>query len=222
MHRYSRRLLYVLAITLALAGPLYWRYLQRVVAQEAASPSTERVLVLAGGERVSLTQPDFAVSPSTSSGSISTAGDASGHALPADLRLPPVRLRIPVIELDPRVVLAPANALPQAKVVSWIDGTAFPGAPGNMVLYGYQSGAYKTFTRLTELSAGDDLIITTAGPQPQELHYQVRSSVTARDGDVALLAPTTTPVATLITDFPGSPDKRLVVIADLKPRPAAP
>jgi sortase (surface protein transpeptidase) len=218
LHRWSRRLLFVLAVMLVLGCTGYWGYLQRVAVQEAASPSTEQVLVLANGQRIPLVQPGEDQPREVVSAGNAEAGGQEVVETPGPApHLPPTRLRIPEIDLDARVILADVDALPKAAVVAWIDGTAFPGAPGNMVLYGYQSGPYKTFLHLGELSAGNEIRVLTSGPQPREILYRVRSVTIVVAGDVVLLAPTSSPIATLITDVPGAPERRLAVIADLIP-----
>ena len=140
---------------------------------------------------------------------LAAAQPSTGGAVPTNL--PPSRIRIGRIGADWPILLSDLNYDLRTQAVGWIVGSAFPGAPGNMVLYGQLDGPYGTFTRLHELQVGDEMIVWAG---QIEYRYRVRAVKETFDDDVAVMAPTTSPTATLITDSPKSLDRRLVVIAD--------
>lgn len=126
--------------------------------------------------------------------------------------LPPTQIKIPRIDVNAPVALSDVDYQLRFKAVGWMVGSAFPGAVGNLVLFGEASGPYATFTRLGELRPGDEIIIVAPGV---EVHYRVRSVAAVAEDNVDIMAATTTPVATLITDTPDNERQRLVVLADL-------
>jgi sortase A len=139
--------------------------------------------------------------------------------------LPPKRIKIPRIGVDWPVVLSDNEHLPRFKGVGWLLGSAFPGAPGNMVLFGHLDGPYATFGRLHELQPGDEFAVTT---DEGEFVYRVRSSFQTTPDDVSVLAPTDTPTATLITcsgrwdPLARTYSHRLILTADLVHRGVGP
>ncbi len=180
------RVLLFSGLLLYLIGVVYGGWTAYLVWRERVSPSTEQVLVLKDGREIPLVQPS-AANETLAPGQ---AGRADSHILP------PVAVRIPRIGVEAPVVLSEVDHLPQFRGVGWLNGTAFPGAPGNLVLYGYRDGPYETFARLHELAPGDEVSITTeAGAQ----RYRVRRTYETTGDDVAVLAPTQEPTATLIT-----------------------
>jgi LPXTG-site transpeptidase (sortase) family protein len=245
----------VALLALAYGGLFYyleWR--------ESVSPSTDRVLVLQDGRRISLVQPTAQPAPSTlgnvdgasGTGSAEQGGgtflQAPGRALsqtgteaattvprpapiaggggrssgaeipPApDAYLPPLRVSIPSIGVDRPVVLGTNEHMPRFRGVGWLLGSAYPGRPGNIVLFGHVDGPNATFERLHELKLGAEFTISTeSGP----LRYRVRSIFETTPDDVSVLAPTDTPTATLITcggffdKANQSYAKRVIVTAD--------
>jgi sortase A len=171
-----------------LIGTLAW--------MESAAPSAARVLVLKDGRRIPLVQP---------------TPQAAGAGLP------PERLRIASIGLDWPVVLADNTNVPRFKGVGWLQGSAYPGQPGNLVLFGHLDGPYSTFARLRELQPGD---ILQVGTLADTRRYRVRTSRETTPDDVGVLAPTVTATATLITcsglwnALLGTYDQRLIITAD--------
>ncbi len=167
--------------------------------REAVSPSTSQVLVLRDGRHIPLVQPTaapaapaLAADPPT--GRVGVAARLVPPSVPAPL--PPLRLQIPRIGLDWPVVLSDNAHLPRFQGVGWLLGSAFPGATGNLVLAGHLDGRYATFARLHELQPGDLFSVVTTAARTR---YRVRSLRQTTADDVAVLAPTATATATLIT-----------------------
>jgi sortase A len=131
--------------------------------------------------------------------------------------LPPVRIPIPRIGVNWPVVLSTNDHLPRFKGVGWFLGSAYPGAAGNIVLFGHLDGPYSTFARLRELRAGDEVRVFT---ETQTHHYRVRTAFETTVEDVSVLAPTTGATATFITcsgqwnSTLHAYDHRLIVLAD--------
>lgn len=185
MRSFFRRLALALAL-LAVAGWAAYRgWFAYVAAREAASPSTAQVLVTRDGRAIPLAQPTEP--PATAR----VDGPAPQRPI-----LPPERVSIPAIGADWPVVLATPRHLPRFRGVGWLLGSAFPGAPGNLVLIGNHDGASATFTRLAELEPGDEFAVTTL---ERTYRYRVRAAFATTPDDVEVLAPSDTATATLIT-----------------------
>ena len=92
-------------------------------------------------------------------------------------------------------------------------GTPLPGEQGNVAIAGHRTTYLHPFYDLNELVAGDDVNILTV----QGLFvYQVTTSQAVAPTDVAVVAPTPTPMLTLTTCNPRySASQRLVVQAKL-------
>ena len=211
---------------------------------ESVSPSAKATLVLRDGRKIPLAQPTLTLPARPSAPATPEGPDPNSHTLPAadeggpssldqlpsanenrvpvapSAHLPPQRLKIPSIGVDRPVVLSDNEHLPRFRGVGWLRGSAFPGAVGNIVLFGHLDGPYATFERLRELRPGDLFTITT---EEGGFTYRVRSSFDTTPDDVAVLAPTGTPTATLITcsgrwdPIARTYSHRLIVIADLAP-----
>lgn len=137
--------------------------------------------------------------------------------------LPPVRLIIPAIQLDSRVIPLGTHLDREGKLV-WDtapyavghhQGTANPGEAGNVVLSGHISSPNEgaIFHRLPELRVGDGVIIVTS---QRYYLYRVRETKVVPPAAVDVLSATNAPTATLITCVPdGIYSHRLVVSADL-------
>lgn len=125
-----------------------------------------------------------------------TAPSPTTIAAAPDVPLPPLHLTIPDIGVDIPIVLADNQHLPRVKVAGWFFKSAFPATAGNMVILGHVNGQAETFARLNELHPGDTIRITTANA----VHiYVVDSTQIVDESAVEVLAPTTDPIATLIT-----------------------
>ena len=229
-----RAALVAVGVTAALAGGAYGGVLGYTAWREQSSPSTQQVLVLKDGRQVPLVQPTAAPAatpqpaPATSAAeeqqpeAASAAGpeEQQPEAAPTpapQTAMPPLRVRIERIGADWPVVLSHNEHLPQFKGVGWLMGSAFPGRPGNIVLFGHLGGPYGTFMRLHELQAGDEFSIIT---EDGEHRYRVRESYETTPDDVSPLVPTDTATATLITcsgpwdAARQTNERRLIVTAD--------
>jgi sortase A len=141
-----------------------------------------------------------------------------GEALPA-VPIPtpgpeaPTRIVIPVIGVDALVVAGDSRE--QLKLgVGHHLGSANPGERGNMVLSAHNDIYGEIFRRLPDLELGDNVIVY-AGDQPY--HYTITAKQIVEPTDVHVMAPTTRPVATLISCYPYMVDThRIVVIAELR------
>jgi sortase A len=211
-----------------LAGGAYGGAIGYAAWREQLSPSTRQMLVLSDGRQVPLVQPSAAplpAPPTPPAGAPATRPqeqdqrDAGVAPAPAaqPVTLPPLRVRIPRIAVDWPVVLSHNEHMPEFRGVGWFMGSAFPGAPGNIVLFGHLGGPYGTFMRLHELRAGDEFsIVTEAG----EHRYRVRDAYETTPEDVAPLTPSDGATATLITcsgpwnQALQTNERRLIVTAD--------
>ncbi len=221
MRRRLHRVLCILGCLLVLLGLGYAGLFRYLTWREQVSPSTRQVLVLKNGREIPLLQPTSAPRPATQAVELSNERRAEPSAAPTATPtappLPPKRIKIPKIEVDWPVVLSDNDHLPRFRGVGWLMGSAFPGAPGNLVLFGHLGGPYGTFMRLHELEAGDEFSVLI---DQGERRYRVRSSRETTPDDVAVLAPTDTATATLITcsgpwdSVRQTNERRLIVTAD--------
>jgi len=203
-----------------LLGVAYGSFIGYLVHREQVSPSTQQMLVLKDGQQIPLTQPTTPPVGSAPSSVRQLAQPMEPHATStpaAPPMVPPERISIPRIDAEWPIVLSTVDHLPQFKGVGWLKGSAFPGAPGNIVLYGHLGGPHGTFMRLHEVQPGDEFSVISKGV---EHRYRVRSSHETTPDDVGVLAPTRTATATLITcSGPWDPVaqtnvRRLIVTAD--------
>ena len=92
-------------------------------------------------------------------------------------------------------------------------GSANPGERGNCFIAGHNDIYGEIFRYLEELKVGDEILVY-AGKQAHR--YTVRATRIVEPDDVSVMAPTSTPVLTLLTCYPYMIDShRLVVIAEL-------
>jgi sortase A len=94
-----------------------------------------------------------------------------------------------------------------------IEGTAFPGDPGNVGIAGHRD---TTFRAVRRLKRGDPLVLTT-GDRVYE--YRISSTFIVNPKDVYVLDPTEHQALTLVTCYPfefiGHAPQRYIVRADL-------
>lgn len=192
MRRYVRWSLGALGALLVCAGVAHYSWIAYLRWFEQRTPSTVQAVVLRDGRHITLEQP----SPALPIPTTRVAAGSTPTALPEPLVLPPERLHIPKINLDWPVVLSDNDHLPQFQGVGWMLGSAFPGAPGNMVLFGHLGGPNGVFQRLHELAPGDEFAV---GTQRGEQHYRVQSTHETTPDDVSVLLPGDQAIATLIT-----------------------
>ena len=182
-------------------------------ASQAMAPTVEPT-PLAGGVLPS------GHAPPEEPGSVPThlRGLVEGETLPA-VAIPtpgpeaPTRIVIPAIGVDALVV--EGDSWEQLKLgVGHHLNTANPGERGNMALSAHDDIYGEIFRHLDKLELGDEVIVY-AGEQPYR--YIVKAKQIVEPTEVSVLAPTTKPVATLISCYPYMVDShRIVVIAELQ------
>ena len=158
---------------------------------------------------------------------------ASGAAQPVhEDSSPPVRLVIPSVKIDSKVVPISWKMLPapggQLKsewqvadyAVGHHDGTANPGEAGNVVMSGHVDYRGQVFKDLNKVNKGDEVIVYT---EKGQYIYVVTDMVIVKEEGVsdaqkranaAYMNPTPDQTLTMITCWPyGIDDHRLIVIA---------
>jgi sortase A len=124
-----------------------------------------------------------------------------------------IRIRIPALNVDAPIVQG--DGWEQLKKgVGQHTGTANPGQKGNMVLSGHNDVFGEVFRYLDQLEPGDEIIIYS----PQRAYTYIVTEWFLVDPDqVEVLAPTPTPVVTLISCYPYMVNnKRIIVRAHLQ------
>ncbi|MCS7285892.1 MAG: sortase [Anaerolineae bacterium] len=124
----------------------------------------------------------------------------------------PTRIVIPKIGVDAPVVEGDGWEELKRGVGHHI-GSANPGERGNMVLSGHNDIFGEVFRDLHKLDLGDEIIVY-AGEVPYR--YIVKAKKIVEPTDVSVMAPTTTPIVTLITCYPYRIDThRLIIVGEL-------
>lgn len=163
-----------------------------------------------------------------------TPPDAQGRAepepIPAHLRgfveaLTPLPVPTPGPEQAQRIVIAALGV--DAPVVEGDDweslkkgaghhiGSANPGQRGNCVISAHNDIYGEIFRNLADLNIGDEILMYT---QSQVYRYTVQQTRIIAPTEVSVMAPTSSPVLTLISCYPyGVDTHRIVVIAALQP-----
>jgi sortase A len=143
------------------------------------------------------------------------------HAAAAPQSEPAVRMVIPRIGVDSRIVQTPPVG-GVWNVADWsvghLSSTPDPGSSGNGAYAAHDDIKGELFKRLAELAPGDEVIIYSAHVR---FRYAVVGQQTVDPSNVSVLSQTRTPTVTLITCSPYWVDTyRLVVQATLKSRTA--
>jgi sortase A len=123
------------------------------------------------------------------------------------------RVQIPAIGVDAPVVQG--DGWEQLKKgVGQHVGTPNPGEKGNLVLSAHNDVFGEIFRDLDRLQPGDEIILSTA---QQAYVYVVKQTQTVEPTQVEVMAPSQTPVVTLISCYPYMVDnQRIVVTAELQ------
>jgi sortase A len=132
------------------------------------------------------------------------------ESLESDRRAPLALLRVPRLKIDVPV-LEGTDDLTLNRGAGWIEGTARPGAPGNVGLSAHRDGFFRA---LKDVAVGDELIVET----PRETaRYAVAWTKIVEPDDVSVLDDTGGDAVTLVTCYPfyfvGSAPQRLIVRA---------
>jgi sortase A len=132
------------------------------------------------------------------------------ESLESDRRAPLALLRVPRLKIDVPV-LEGTDDLTLNRGAGWIEGTARPGAPGNVGLSAHRDGFFRA---LKDVAVGDELIVET----PRETaRYAVAWTKIVDPDDVSVLDDTGGDAVTLVTCYPfyfvGSAPQRLIVRA---------
>jgi sortase A len=126
----------------------------------------------------------------------------------------PNRLLIPAIAVDtPVVEVGVVDGAWQVAdyAAGFHQGSALPGDTGNTVMAGHAGLRGAVFKDLGRLAPGDPISVETGG---WRYSYRVREITSVLPTQVEVMAPTTTPVLTLITCTAWD-TQRLIVVADL-------
>lgn len=126
----------------------------------------------------------------------------------------PQRLVMPAIGVDTPVaeVFVQDGAWQVADYAAgYHHGSALPGTVGNTVMAGHAGLRGAVFRDLGALKSGDEIIIEAGG---WNYRYEVREVTSVWPTQIEVLAPTPTPVLTLITCTAWD-TQRLIVVADL-------
>lgn len=151
------------------------------------------------------------------------AGYIPAHLLPAvsNYEPPPMptpgpeqarRIQIPAINVDSSIYQGQEWEHLRKGVGQYL-GSPPPGQQGNVVLAAHNDIYGEIFRDLDQLSAGDEIIIST---ERQRYVYVVRKTEIVEPTDTWVMAPTDYPSTTLISCYPYMIDnKRIVIFADL-------
>jgi sortase A len=124
-----------------------------------------------------------------------------------------VRIQIPALAVDAPIVQGDGWEQLKKGVAQHI-GSANPGEPGNIVLTAHNDVFGEIFRDLDKLKTGDQIIIYTG---QRSYIYNIIGTEIVEPTQVEVLAPTTQPIATLISCYPYLVDnKRIVVKASLQ------
>lgn len=124
-----------------------------------------------------------------------------------------IRIQIPAISIDAPVVQGDGWEQLKKGVAQTI-GTANPGENGNIVLNAHNDIFGEYFRFLDKLKPGDQVLIYS---NQRSYTYVVTGTEVVEETRVDVMAPTTQPVATLISCYPYMVDnKRIVVRASLQ------
>jgi sortase A len=175
----------------------------RPTAAEPAAPDTQAAAL-------PFTTPDMAL-PSEAPDYLAP-GSLAAPAPPSDLR--PQWLSAPDAAIDTPVaeVFVQDGAWQVADYAAgYHHGSALPGSPGNTVMAGHAGLRGAVFRDLGALAPGSEVFVVAGG---WRYRYRVREVKSVWPNQVEVIAPTPTPVLTLITCTAWD-TQRLVVVADL-------
>ena len=132
---------------------------------------------------------------------------APGTETPTFLDIPALDVHSPVVE----VTIQGGVWQVAEYAAGYHRGTARPGTVGNTVISGHKGLTGAVFARLEEINLGE-MVYVTAGSH--EYQYQVTEKKSVWPSQVEVMAPTSTPILTLIT-CTAYDTQRLIVVARL-------
>jgi sortase A len=145
-----------------------------------------------------------------------TLAPAPAPPAPGD---PVARMEAPKIGLD-WIVVSGVDVDDLKKGPGHYPDTPLPGQGGNVGIAGHRTTYGAPFSRINELVAGDDVILTTPAGR---YVYKVTDQFIVDPSQYEVLAPTTDPVLTLTSCHPKySAKKRIIVRAALDPTQSSP
>jgi sortase A len=191
-------------VCLALVGA---RYVDSVVHRQQALRRFEQLKTAAVQPRADAI--DFTLWSPQRLSAWRTASALPGPSPLAVLRIPKIRLEVPVLEGTDELTLN--------RAVGHIEQTAVPGSDGNAGIAGHRDGFFRG---LKDVAAGDTIELDT-------LHglevYRIERTWIVGPDDVAVLDPTPARSLTLVTCYPfyyvGSAPQRFIVRAVLASAP---
>ena len=122
------------------------------------------------------------------------------------------RLQIPSVGLSVMVLDGTQEWILQ-RGAGHIEGTAYPGEPGNVAIAGHRD---RSFRKLKNVGKNDWIVLQTPG---RTYRYRVEDISIVKPNDVSVLKPTTEPSLTLVTCYPfyyiGHAPQRYIIKAQL-------
>ena len=136
------------------------------------------------------------------------------ESLATDHRAPLALLKVPRLKIDVPI-LEGTDDLTLNRGAGWIEGTARPGAAGNVGLSAHRDGFFRA---LKDVAVGDEILLETPGATSR---YAVEWTKVVDPEDVSVLDETASPAITLVTCYPfyfiGSAPHRFIVRATPAP-----
>lgn len=125
-----------------------------------------------------------------------------------------VRIRIPALDVDARIMQGIDLPTLNTGSVGQLPGTPNPGENGNIVLAGHNDVFGEVFRYLRDLEPGDEIIIQNS--TLQEFVYRVSYWDIVEPDNVSVMDQTPDPIVTLISCYPYLVNtQRIVVVAEL-------
>ena len=188
---------FFLALAISCLGLYSYSYLERVTYQAWESRQFDRTLERTA-DAVAFSSGETAAAGRTVRPSLKVSGAVIGR-----LSVPRLHLSAMVREGVDRHTLLLA--------VGHIPATALPGQPGNVGVAGHRDSFFR---RLKDLRTGDEIEFSTLSG---DFKYVVESLIVVEPDNMAVLAPSTQNVLTMVTCYPfyyiGNAPKRFVVRA---------
>jgi sortase A len=127
-----------------------------------------------------------------------------------ELGAPLAVLRVPAVGIEV-AVLPGTDDVTLNRAVGWIQGTALPGAGGNVGIAGHRDGFFRA---LKDVTKGDRISLETPTGSRE---YVIADIHLVKPSEVSVLEPTAEPTLTLVTCFPfyfvGDAPQRYIVRA---------